>query len=160
MFEKDRHAGGSFRYAGKAPLFQEVEANEKSFERYIGDLVAACIKNGVAFRYRSDVTTLGDALAPFDRIVIATGATYRFGLGAIAMAMLDSGAARWPGMARLFSSPKLRDWFYYRARRGTGERYKVLARGGQKLIVIGDAAGAGKSKAAITGAFEAALLGR
>ena len=26
------------------------------------------------------------------------------------------------GIARLFSSAKLRDWFYYRARRGTGER--------------------------------------
>ena len=29
VFEKDRAAGGAFRYAGKAPLFQEVEANDR-----------------------------------------------------------------------------------------------------------------------------------
>ena len=31
VFERDAVAGGSFRYAGKAPLFQEVTANEASF---------------------------------------------------------------------------------------------------------------------------------
>ena len=35
VFEKRTRTGGSFRYAGKAPLYQEVEASEKSFERYI-----------------------------------------------------------------------------------------------------------------------------
>jgi orotate phosphoribosyltransferase len=56
------------------------------------------------------------------------------------------------------SAPKLRDWFYYRARRATGEKFKALARPGQKVVVIGDAVQAGKSKPAITSAFEAALL--
>ena len=51
-FRKSARPGGSFRYAGKAPLFQEVEANEKSFERYIADLVAACEFKGVVFRLR------------------------------------------------------------------------------------------------------------
>src|SRR6202044_1477816 len=41
VFEKNSRAGGSFRYAGKAPLFQEVEANERSFARYVGDMTAA-----------------------------------------------------------------------------------------------------------------------
>jgi hypothetical protein len=97
-------------------------------------------------------------LAPFDRIVIATGAAYRFGLGAIAPLSLDTGTARWPGIKQLMSSPKLRDWFYYRARKATGDRFKALARNGQKILVIGDAVQAGKSKPAITSAFEAALL--
>jgi dimethylglycine catabolism A len=158
VFEKNESAGGSFRYAGKAPLFQEVEAREKNFERYIADLVAACAMKGVAFRFGADATTLGDSLAPFDRIVIATGAAYRFGLGPIAIAALDTGAARWPGIARLFSSTKLRDWFYYKARRGTGRQFEALARTGQIIVVIGDAARAGKSKQAIASAFEAALL--
>ena len=73
--------------------------------------------------------------------------------------MLDRGVARAPGFARLFSSPSLRDWFYYRARRGTGRRLERLARPGQTVTVIGDAVSAGKSKQAITSAFEAALLG-
>ena len=47
VFEKEPRAGGAFRYAGKAPLFQEVAASEQSFERYIADLVAACIRKGV-----------------------------------------------------------------------------------------------------------------
>ncbi len=158
VFEKAARAGGSFRYAGKAPLFQEVEATPRSFERYVADMVAACKMKGVTFRFSTDVIANPDVLAPFDRIVIASGASYRFGLGAIAPLSLDTGVARWPGIARLMSSPKVRDWFYYRARQATGEKFKALARPGQKVMVIGDAAQAGKSKPAITSAFEAALL--
>ncbi len=158
VFEKAALAGGSFRYAGKAPLFQEVEATPRSFERYIADMVAACKMKGVTFQFSTDVLANPAVLAPFDRIVIATGASYRFGLGAIAPLSLDSGAARWPGIAQLMSAPKLRDWFYYRARRATGQRFKALARPGQKVVIIGDAVQAGKSKPAITSAFEAALL--
>jgi dimethylglycine catabolism A len=99
-------------------------------------------------------------LAPFDRIVIASGAAYRFGLGPPVSALLDSGLAQTPGLARLFAMEALRDWFYYRMRRGTAERFKPLARPGQVVTVIGDAARAGKSKQAIAGAFEAALLGK
>jgi phytoene dehydrogenase-like protein len=158
VFEKDKRAGGAFRYAGKAPLFQEVAASEASFMRYIADLTAACIYGGVKFRFETDVADAPDVLAPFDRVVIATGARYRYGLGAVATTMLDWGAGRWPGLSRLFSAPAFRDWFYYRARRGTAERFQALAKPGQTVIAIGDAVTAGKSKPAIAGAFEAALL--
>jgi threonine dehydrogenase-like Zn-dependent dehydrogenase len=158
VFERDSRAGGSFRYAGNAPLFQEVEANQQSFARYIADMVGACEFNGVVFRYATDVTALPELLAPFDRIVIASGAVYRFGLGSLATWALDSGAARWPGIAQVFSSTRLRDWFYYRGRRATADRFAHLARPGQTVTVIGDAARAGKSKQAIASAFEAALL--
>jgi len=53
----------------------------------------------------------------------------------------------------------VRDWFYYRARRATSARFARLARPEQIVIAIGDAVRAGKSKAAIASAFEAALLG-
>jgi dimethylglycine catabolism A len=158
VFEKAARAGGSFRYAGKAPLFQEVEANEKSFARYIADTVAACELKKVTFRLATDVTAQPELLAPFDRIVIATGAAYRFGLGALVPWALDNGISRAPGFARLFSSEKLRNWFYYQARRGSAERFKKLARPGQIVTVIGDAVRAGKSKQAIASAFDAALL--
>jgi len=158
LFEKAERAGGSFRYAGKAPLFQEVQANPASFERYIADMVAACKKKGVEFRFGTNVTEDPNVLAPFDRIVVATGASYKFGLGALAVSALDSGAARWPGIARLMSSPKLRDWFYHRARQASGRQFEALVRPGQTFVVIGDAVRAGKSKPAITSAFEAALL--
>ncbi len=55
VFERAGVAGGAFRYAGKAPLFQEVAANPHSFERYVADLVAACVEQGVALRYGADV---------------------------------------------------------------------------------------------------------
>jgi hypothetical protein len=158
VFEKDARAGGAFRYAGKAPLFQEVAASEQSFERYVADLVAACSGKGVEFRFGSDVADRPELLEPFDRVVVATGAAYRFGLGPIAKGLLDCGAARWPGASRLFSAPGFRDWFYYRGRRGTAERFKPLARPGQTVVAIGDAVAAGKSKPAIASAFEAALL--
>ena len=158
VFEKDEHPGGAFRYAGKAPLFQEVAASEASFERYIGDLVHACTGKGVEFRFHCDVAANPDVLAPFDRIVIATGARYRFGLGAIATKMLDGGIGRWPLVSRVLSSPRFRDWFYHRARCATADRFRPLAKPGQSVVVIGDAMAAGKSKKAIASAFEAALL--
>ena len=159
VFEKDKRPGGAFRYAGKAPLFQEVEASEKSFERYIADLTLACVRKGVIFRFGTNVTGQRGLLAPFDRIVIATGAQYRYGLGPLAMQLLDWGAGRWPGLSKLFSHPVVRDWFYYQAREGTAERFKQLAKPGQAVVAIGDAVQPGKSKQAIASAFEAALLG-
>jgi dimethylglycine catabolism A len=158
VFEKDARAGGSFRYAGKAPLFQEVKASEKSFTRYIADLVAACEMDGVTFRFATDVRDDPELLLPFDRIVIASGAAYRYGMGALTTWSLDLGIGRLPAFARIFSSDKLRNWFYYRARRGSAERFKSLMRPGQIVTVIGDAMTAGKSKQAIASAFEAALL--
>src|SRR6266516_3991450 len=113
---------------------------------------------GGAFRFHCDVAANPDVLAPFDRVVIATGARYRFGLGAIATKMLDGGIGRWPLVSRVLSNPRVRDWFYYRARCATADRFRPLAKPGQSVVVIGDAMAAGKSKEAIASAFEAALL--
>ena len=158
VFERGRKAGGSFRYAGKAPKFQDVNANQTSFDRYVINMVAACTHKGVTFRYGADVRRSPELLAPFDRIVIATGARYRYGLGQLPMWLLDFGAGRWPGIAQLFSRPDVRDWFYHRARRATGADFKRLAKPAQKVMVIGDAVQAGKSRPAIASAWEAALL--
>ena len=159
VFEKNSEAGGAFRYAAKAPLYQEVEANPQSFTRFVADLVAACQFKGVAFRFATDESAKPELLARFDRLVIATGAEYRFGLKTFINWMLDTGIARVPSLARLFASPALREWLYYRARRGTAARFRPLARPGQEIVVIGDAARAGKSKQAIASAFDAALRG-
>src|SRR5262249_14261809 len=140
IFEREPQAGGSFRYAGKAPLFQEVAANEVSFDRYVRQLVAACEAKGVTIRSGTDVTRAPELLAPFDRIVIATGAGYRFGVGQLSQWLLDHGAGAWPGMRWLLSRPRLRDWFYHRARRPAGEAVRRLARSAQKIVIIGDAA--------------------
>jgi 2,4-dienoyl-CoA reductase-like NADH-dependent reductase (Old Yellow Enzyme family) len=159
VFEKAGAAGGAFRYAGKAPMFNDVAAAQGSFDRYIADMVATCEQKGVTFRYRTDVTGAPALLAPFSYVVIATGADYRYRLGPIATTMLNLGIGRWPGAAYALSNSKLRDWFYYRARASTGERFKSLAKPDQRVIVIGDAMKAGKSKEAIASAFDAALLG-
>ena len=157
VFERAERAGGAFRYAGKAPLFQDVVANQESFDRYVRQLEAACAGKGVTFRYGVDVTHWPELLKPFDRIVIATGAAYRFGLGPVATALLDRGAGRWPLVKQVLSSAAVRDWFYHRGRTPTGAALQGLARPGQKVVVIGDARAAGKSRPAISSAFEAAL---
>jgi dimethylglycine catabolism A len=159
VFEKDLNPGGAFRYAGLAPMFQEVEANPESFARHIADMVAACRKKHVHFRFATDVTREPLLLAPFNRIVIATGAAYPLGLGPVLMKLLEHGAGRWPVVSKFAADAKMRDWFYYRARKATGEQFRKLARPGQTVVVIGDAAKAGKSKEAIASAFDAALLG-
>jgi len=159
VFERAERPGGSFRYAGKAPLFQDVVANQESFDLYVRNLEAACAGKGVVFRYSVDLAHSPDVLAPFDRIVIATGAVYRFGLGPLATTLLDLGAGQWPFVRQILSAPAVRDWFYHRARRPTGAGLQVLARPGQKVVVIGDALVAGKSRPAISSAFEAVLRG-
>ena len=160
VFERDDRAGGAFRHAGKAALFQDVVAEQESFDRYVAQLVAACEHKGVALRYRTDVTSAPDLLAPFDRIVIATGARYRFGLGRLPEMLLDLGAGRWPGLRQIFSAAGFRTWFCERARAPTGDAIRRLVRPTQRVMVIGDARKAGKSMAAILSAFEAALLAR
>jgi 2,4-dienoyl-CoA reductase-like NADH-dependent reductase (Old Yellow Enzyme family) len=158
VFELAHQAGGEFRLAGKAPLFQEVETDERSLTTYIDELVRACEQKNVTFRFGVDVRTNPELLAPFDRIVIATGARYRFGLGPVAKFVLDTGLARmWP-LRNLFARPRLRDWFYFNARRGSDEEIRRLARPNQVVVTIGDARKAGKSKEAIAIAFSAALL--
>ena len=111
----------------------------------------------MTFRYGVDIAQWPELLRPFDRIVIATGAAYRFGLGPMATSLLDRGVARWPLVRNMLSAPALRDWFYHRARTPTGAGFLGLARPGQKVVVIGDALTAGKSRPAIASAFEAAL---
>src|SRR5262249_26481400 len=63
VFEKERQAGGAFRLAGKAPLYQGVGASEQSLARYIDVLVAACAQKGVTFQYNFDVTAHPEQLA-------------------------------------------------------------------------------------------------
>ena len=159
VFERENQLGGAFRYAGKAPLFQGVVADEQSFARYIGQLYRACQSKNVSFNFGTEIAARPELLADFDRIVIATGARYRYGLRRWVEWLLDSGRARSRLFSGLLEKPKLRDWFYYRARAGTAESFKALVKPGQKVIAIGDAAAPGKSKAAISSAFDAALLG-
>ncbi len=157
VFERDGEAGGAFRRAGKAPLFQEVEAQEQSFRRYVAGLVQACEQHGVAFEFNTDVRAAPEQLAGFDRIVVATGARL-IGLDGLADRLLQAGVGHWPGLRRLLSSPRLRDWFYYRLRRASADAVRHLIPPGAPLQVIGDAARPGKAKEAIASAFEAALL--
>ena len=151
-------AGGAFRYAGKAPYFQGVAAREPTFAAYIEALERGCREKGVDFRYGIDAAADPAVLAPFERIVLATGARYRFGLGAVVPRLLDAGWGHSALARRLFDSGRLRDWFYTRARRASGDALAGLARPGQTVIVIGDAARAGKAGDAIADAFRAALL--
>jgi len=159
VFERSGNAGGAFRLAGKSPLFQEVEAVEDSLLSHIASLEVMCRRNGVTFRFNTDATSIADELAKFDRLVIATGADYRYHLDRFISGLLKRGLSRWPIFKKLLSHPKVKHWFYYEARIETGPSFGALAQPGQKVTVIGDARAAGKTREAVTSAFEAALLG-
>jgi 2,4-dienoyl-CoA reductase-like NADH-dependent reductase (Old Yellow Enzyme family) len=158
VLERAPVSGGAFRYTGKAPLFGEVEAAEESFSTYITELERACRDKGIGFRHGVDVTEEPEILERYDRVVFASGARYRYGLGSFATRLLDSGLAKSPLGRRLFASPRVREWLYYGARRGTGSNLRRLARSHQKVTVIGDAVRAGKAREAIDNAFRTALL--
>ena len=134
-----------------------MAAAEAPINAYLDDLEAACRQAGATLRLATDPIAEPELLAGFDRVVIATGARYRHGLGSLVRLLLERGIARrgWP--RRLFARPRLRRWFYERARRPSGERLAAAIAAGPIVEVIGDARAAGKAKPAIASAFEAAL---
>jgi 2,4-dienoyl-CoA reductase-like NADH-dependent reductase (Old Yellow Enzyme family) len=155
VFERDRRLGGGFRWAGLAPKFQTVEARTATFEAYIEALQRACATRGVTFRLGEDPVATPSMLSGFDHVVVATGAAYPVGTRGIVEAALTSGLARRGALRRLMADDRMRDYFYRRFRRATGEdvRRRIKA---PSVEVIGDARQAGKSDAAILDAFRAA----
>ena len=156
VFESASRAGGALRVAGMAPRFQGVDAVQKSLDAYIDDLEQACVKKNVTFRYRTTVAAGTDELRSYDRIVVATGARYRLGLGNLAAALLRSGRGKSRFGRWLFESERVRNWFYYRARESM-----IPALGstqGRQVQIIGDAAIPGKTRDAVESAFNAALI--
>ena len=157
VFERQSRAGGSFLLAGLAPKFQEVEANPASLERYVARLEQACRDKGVKFEFNYDAERKPERLAGFDVIVMATGAAYRWGIGGAIDAALKRRLFGFPTARRFASDPRLRDWFYYKARISTAAALKSRLPATTRVIVIGDAKSPGKSTEAILSAFEAAL---
>jgi len=155
VFEKERRLGGGFRWAGLAPKFQAVEARTATFDAYIGALERSCTASGVTFRLGEDPIASPSLLAGFDHVVLATGAVYPTGTKGIVEAALNSGLARRGALGRLMADDRMRDYFYRRFRRATGDdmRRRLSV---SSVEVIGDARQAGKSDAAILDAFRAA----
>lgn len=158
VVEKAAEAGGALRLAGLAPRFNDVDAVERTFEAYIEELVRDCRERGVSFRF-------GRAVEPADVrdadvVVVATGAHYRFGLSRLVPRLLRSRLGRSRPAARLFASPRLRDLLYYRLRAGRGQALvpRLAAGSDTRVVVLGDAARAGKTRDAVVAAHDAALL--
>ncbi|WP_308818794.1 oxidoreductase [Pseudonocardia alni] len=157
VIDRAERAGGAFRLTGLAPRFNDVAAAEPTFTAYVDELERTCRLGGVRFRYGSEAA--GDDLRGADLVVVATGAHYRFGLGAVVPRLLRTRAARSRAAARLFASPRIRDALYYRLRIGRGAELarRLPVDPGSTVLVVGDAARAGKAREAITSAFDAAL---
>ena len=161
VFDHADKPGGALRDAGKAPRFQDVEAAERPLLTYIAELERDCRDKGVEFRYGVDVVAEPRLVEGFDRVVVATGAAYRFGLGPFVRMLLDSRFACSRLMTRLFDVPGFRKCFYYYLRRETGSRIARrirLVSPNVTTMIIGDAKQPGKGQAAVRDAFVTAFL--
>ncbi|MBT8163266.1 MULTISPECIES: NAD(P)-binding protein [Arthrobacter] len=161
ILDKRDRVGGNFLLTGKAPIFNDVEAAEPSFAVYISNLENECRQAGVTFHLGEPAHARTAHLLDADLIVIAAGARYRGGIGPLVEKVLNTRLMQTGAVKRIFSNHKVRDFFYYRFRVGRG-RSLVRSLGltglpNDRLIIIGDAARAGKAREAITSAFEAAL---
>jgi 2,4-dienoyl-CoA reductase-like NADH-dependent reductase (Old Yellow Enzyme family) len=156
VFEKARRAGGALRLAGLAPRFQNVEASPGALDAYVDELERACRDKNVEFRFGSGISNVRDVARDFDRIVIATGARYKFGLGPLVRKLLGAGWGKSRLARRIFDAASVRDWFYYRARKSI--RPKVGKLHTKPVVIIGDAAVPGKTRDATMSAFKAALF--
>ena len=154
VFERERAPGGALRHAGLAPQFQGVEADRTALDAFIGELERACREKGVAFRYGTPIDAVSSIALEFDQIVVATGASYRFGLGPLVVSLLEAGWGKSRLARRLFRSTGMKDWFYHRARRSTLPGMENM--NGKDVLVIGDAFSPGKTRDAIASAYRAA----
>jgi 2,4-dienoyl-CoA reductase-like NADH-dependent reductase (Old Yellow Enzyme family) len=156
VFERSERFGGSLHHASLAPKFQSVDASPAVVARYIQSLEALCRHAGVKLKPSWSIATNGDDLRNFDLIVLAIGAEYRWAMGPAVKWSLERGLTHWPILKSLASSPRVRNWFYYKARRSRVvalERYLPV---GVPVISIGDARKPGKCQQAVQSAFEAA----
>ena len=153
VFERESSPGGALRYAGLAPRFQGVEADRRALDAFIGELERACREKGVGFRYGTAVRDASDIAHGFDQIVVATGAKYRFGAGSLVVSLLESGWGKSAPARWLFRSARMRNWFYYQARRSALPGLAGLD--GKNVLIIGDAKIPGKTGDAIASAWAA-----
>ncbi len=157
VFEKAQRTGGALRYAGSAPRFQNVEARQDALDKFIESLERACAESEVQLELGTEIADASELVhRGFDRVVVATGARYRHGLGPFFRFSLDHGWVRLPLCRRVFEAARVRDWFYYSARAPALPKLGKLP--ADKVQVIGDAASPGKTREAIESAFNAALL--
>ena len=157
IFDKNSQVGGAWLLAAKAPIFQEVKSNPASFEHFCNQLQQTCQKQGVHFQMGVHLQENDPRLTGFDRIVIATGANYRFGFSWLVKILLHPWIADLPVMHRIFASDALKNWFYYKARAPLVPNWIIEKKMAPKIEIIGDAKVAGKSDSAIQGAFFLAL---
>jgi dimethylglycine catabolism A len=157
LLDREPRPGGALRYAALAPRFNNVEASEPSLLAYIDELERACREQGVTMRLGTDASSHAVSLRQADRIIVATGASYRYGLGRLIRWMLRAGLARRGLTAGVAGSDRVRLWLYYRARYATGAGIgRRLGLDPGKVTFIGDAADPGKVADATRQAFEAA----
>jgi len=157
VFEKDRTVGGSFRYAGLAPLFQGVEANPASLLAYIDGLRRECEEKGVEVRPSADPLADPSLLKGFDHVVVATGARYRWGLGRLVVWLLEKGVPRRAPLDRFARTDRFRDWFYFKFRRPNRPILVSPRQAKPSFEIIGDAVQPGKSEDAVLSAYAAAF---
>ena len=97
VFEKAQRTGGALRYAGLAPRFQNVEARQDTLDKFVDSMERSCTEKQVQFELGTEITDASELVhRGFDRVVIATGAKYRHGLGPLFRFPLEHGWARFP----------------------------------------------------------------
>lgn len=154
VFERRPRAGGALRYAGLAPQFQGVDAEQAPLDVFIENLERACAMKNVVFNFGAEITSTAAIAADFDRIVVATGATYRLRFEPVVLSLLVDGWGKSAFARWLFGFERVRNWFYYRFRKSL--RPALEGSAAARVTVIGDAQAPGKTREAIASAYKAA----
>jgi 2,4-dienoyl-CoA reductase-like NADH-dependent reductase (Old Yellow Enzyme family) len=90
LFEQNDILGGQFRLATKAPIFENVEADENTLLKLIESLSLQLKILGIDVKLRQEVTPhVVTAMKP-DMVVLATGASYRFPFNVIIPRILQN----------------------------------------------------------------------
>jgi len=156
LCEREVQLGGRLRLAARAPVFQNVEANEATMLELVDFLARELQRTGVDVQLGVTVTVdQVRALRP-DVVVLAAGAPYRFPLEAVLPQLLAGGWARGRRAAAMARRPALKQLLISRLRRADARLEPSLATLGVPVVRIGDCRVPGRVPDAMRDAADAA----
>ena len=149
LVERERELGGQLRLAARAPVFQNVETDPAVLLRLVAFQARQLAAAAVEVRLGQAVTTdLVDELRA-EVVVLATGASYRGGLGLVIRRLLGSRWGRARAVERLLGHPAVKRLFYTRLRRPNAALEQPLRARGVDVHRIGDCQRPGKTPEAM-----------
>ncbi|MEW6398878.1 MAG: FAD-dependent oxidoreductase [Bacillota bacterium] len=158
LWERRPELGGQLLLAARAPMFQNVEADEETIRGFVLWLVRRVRAEGVKVRTGTAGTTANIRAAQPEVVVVATGARHRFPLWFLLPGLLRSRIAKNRLVRRLLAHGRVKELLLRGLRVAQGSRLAGRLRAeGMEVHLVGDSVVPGDLASAVEGAAQLAV---